>query len=83
MPDYQARLKLGHLLNAPTDPTMQPQRIAALQGIAQSGAAVNAQNKANGPGGQVLAPSKRREPQLASLYATRAQQVGNRGLQQQ
>jgi hypothetical protein len=73
MPNYQARLKLGHLLDAPADPSMTPERVAALQQVAMSNAQPNAQAADNG----TLAPSNRREPRLSKLYATRSQQVAD------
>jgi hypothetical protein len=73
MPNYQARLKLGHLLDAPADQSMTPERVAALQRVAMSNAQPNAQAADNG----TLSPSNRREPRLSKLYATRSQQVAD------
>lgn len=76
MPSYEARLKLGHLLNAPADPSMRPENVAALQRVARSNAQPNAAAKENGPHDNgTLSPSKRRAPEMAKMYATRSQQV--------
>jgi hypothetical protein len=73
LPSYEQRLKLGHLLNAPADPSMIPERAAALQELARSGAQPAAQNAADSVGQPVLAPSDRRAPsKLSGMYSTQA-----------
>jgi hypothetical protein len=75
LPPYEARLRLGHLLNAPTDPSMRPDRVAGMQAVAKSGAA-NQQQQQSDDG--ALPPSRRREPRLASIYQTRTQESPDR-----
>lgn len=70
LPTYETRIRLGHLLNAPTDPSMQPERAAALQELAKTGAQPGAQQQ-DTAGEPVLSPSQRRAPtKLGRMYAT-------------
>lgn len=77
MPSYEARLKLGHLLDAPADPSMRPEHVQALQKVAHSNAQPNAAAKENAPGADngTGTPSSRKPPKMAKLYATRTQEV--------
>lgn len=73
LPPYEARLKLGHILNAPTDPSMRPEYLRTIQEIAASGVGIEAERAANGPMGEPsLSPGKRREPRLTNVFATTA-----------
>jgi hypothetical protein len=77
LPSYDARLKLGILLGSPTDPSMRPAAVQALQQVAQAGRAQQGQAQAQGApqagpvGEPVLSPSNRREPRLGKMYATK------------
>lgn len=68
IPPYDVRVKLGVLLGAPTDPTLQPQTVGELQKLATAGAQQSEQEAAGIPA------SKQREPKVASLYGTRMNQ---------
>lgn len=73
LPSYEARLKLGNLLNAPADPSMRPEMVQALQQLARSGVGAQEAERENstGAGGeQVLSPSRRREPRIGKFFAT-------------
>jgi hypothetical protein len=77
LPSYEARLKLGILVGAPTDPSMRPAMVQALQNVARSGAGAKAdpqqqqQPAQQGPLSEpTLSPSARREPKLGKLYAS-------------
>lgn len=73
LPSYDQRLKLGILLGSPTDPSMRPEMVQALQAVAQSGIGAEAEKQANntGSGGEpVLSPSARREPHVGKMYAS-------------
>jgi hypothetical protein len=73
LPPYEARLKLGHIINAPTDPSMRPESLQAVQEIGGSGIGAMAERQANGPVGEpALSPGNRREPRLTNVFATQA-----------
>lgn len=73
MPPYETRLRVGHLLNAPADPSMRPDYLRTVQEIAASGVGIDAERAANGPVGEpALSPSQRREPKLTNVFATQA-----------
>lgn len=74
MPPYAVRLRVGHLLNAPADPSMTPEYLRTVQEIAASGVGIAAEKQANGPANEpVLSPGNRREPKLGTMYATQTQ----------
>jgi hypothetical protein len=64
LPSYRERVKLGILLGAPTDPTMQPQNVAQYQQLAQEQA--SAVQPASPP---------RSPPKVAGQYSTQSERV--------
>lgn len=80
LPSYEARVRLSHLLNAPADPSMRPERAAALQELARSGAQPDAQQQQDNVGQPVLSPSQRRPPtKLGRMYATQVDRQSTGG----
>lgn len=69
LPSYDARVKLGNLINAPTDPSMTPAKEAQLQDLARASAQKGPEGNPNAPQPS-LPPSKQRAPKLGHLYAT-------------
>lgn len=69
LPTYQERIRLGIVLGAPTDPSLEPQNVGRLQQLARSGSQQSRQ-QASGP-----PPSARTPPKVADQYSTSTQSV--------
>lgn len=67
LPPYAKRVQLAILLGAPTDPSLQPQSIAAYQQLAAQAAAAP---KPGAQGGAPLSAATRHPPKIAQQYAT-------------
>jgi hypothetical protein len=72
---YDARLKLGLLLGIPTDPTLDPAFVAAMQ----ASYAAQPSEAGQQPGAQpLLSPSRRAAPQLSGAQQTDTQRIEQR-----
>lgn len=75
LPDYQSRVRLSALLGVPTDPTLQPDFVAAMQESAQAN---RGQISEPGQSPGILSPSRRTAPELAGQAATPTQSLAMR-----